>query len=253
MNGTIRFVATHASWFYVFCGLGSAVCLVLFLRAQSGARQALFGLELEMATARRQRALGLFGLIVLVALAVFFITVVVEPRLPSGIPEAVTLVPEAYTPPPTFTNETPTVTATVTPTLTTSVGTPAAQETLTAVPEDEEATPEPSPPATQAPGTFCIIAEPPDGGEVEGEVTFVGSASTEQFLFYKLEAYGPQTEGVWASILGDIVTMPVTNGVLGTANFGGWAAGGYSIRLVIVDTTSNEVASCYISITVPSP
>jgi hypothetical protein len=41
--------------------------------------------------------------------------------------------------------------------------------------------------------------------------------------------------------------------VLGSANFGGWEPGGYSIRLVIVDTTSNEVAGCYVSLNISTP
>ncbi len=252
MIETLRFIATHAAWFYVASGLGAAACLVMFMRAQSGMRQSLFGLELEMATARRQRAVRLLGLLALLAISVFVIAVVVEPGLPSSLPQDEPPVRNAYTPPPTFTNQTPTATATISATLAVPTETPALTELGTPTPAEEETTPEPSPAATQPPGTICIITDPPDGSQVEGEVTFVGTASTEQFLFFKLEAYGPQTGGVWASIVGDVVPAPVIGGVLGTANFGGWEPGGYSIRLVIVDITSNEVASCYISLTVPS-
>jgi hypothetical protein len=49
------------------------------------------------------------------------------------------------------------------------------------------------------------------------------------------------------------VSTPVTGGVLGTANFGGWEPGSYSIRLVIVDITSNEVAGCHLGLDVISP
>jgi len=72
-------------------------------------------------------------------------------------------------------------------------------------------------------------------------------------MFYKLEAYGPETAGAWASILGDVVSTPVVNGALGTTSFDGWTPGSYSIRLVIVDTTSNEVAGCFLSLNVTSP
>jgi hypothetical protein len=253
MRDIIRFIATHAAWFYLACGLGSAACLVMFVRAQRNVKQALFGLEMEIAAASRKRAVRLFALTALLALCVFFIAVVVEPNLPPSERPAATPTPAFYTPPPTFTNQTPTATATFTPTLSMPAEMPLPLGTPTTTPEEEEATPEPSPFPTQPPGTICIITEPADGSQVEGEVTFVGSASTEQFLFFKLEAYGPQTGGIWASIVGDVVSRPVIDGVLGTANFGGWEPGAYSVRLVIVDTTSNEVAGCYVSLNIPPP
>ncbi len=251
MTDIVRFIATHAAWFYLACGLGSVACLVMFVRAQRNVKQALFGLEMEIAAANRKRAIRLFALTALLALSVFIIAVVVEPNLPRSERAEPTPTPAFYTPPPTFTNQTPTATATVTPTLSIPTETPLAVGPPTTTPE-EEATPEPSPFPTQPPGTICVISEPADGSQVDGEVTFIGSASTEQFLFYKLEAYGPQTGSIWGSILGDVVSTPVIDGVLGTANFGGWEPGGYSIRLVIVDATSNEVAGCYVSLNIPS-
>jgi hypothetical protein len=111
----------------------------------------------------------------------------------------------------------------------------------------------PSPLPLQPSSNVCLITSPADGSQVSGEVTFIGSATAKQFSFYKLEANGPQTGGIWASLLGSIVSTPVTGGVLGTANFGGWKPGSYSIRLVIVDITSNEVAGCYLGLDVISP
>jgi hypothetical protein len=253
MRDIIQFIATHAAWFYLACGLGSAACLVMFVRAQRNVKQALFGLEMEIAAASRKRAVRLFALTALLALSVFLIAVVVEPNLPPSERPVPTPTPAFYTPPPTFTNQTPTATAILTPTLSLTTETPVLGDTPTTAPDEETATLEPSPLATQPPGTICIITEPADGSQVDGEVTFVGSASTEQFLFYKLEAYGPQTGGIWASILGDVVSRPVIDGVLGTANLSGWQPGAYSVRLVIVDTTSNEVAGCYVSLNIPPP
>lgn len=111
----------------------------------------------------------------------------------------------------------------------------------------------PSPSPLQPSGNFCLITSPADGSQVSGQVTFVGSATAEQFLFYKLEANGPQTGGIWASLLGSVVSTPVTGGGLGTTNLGGWEPGTYSIRLVVVDVTSNEVARCNLGLEVISP
>lgn len=121
--------------------------------------------------------------------------------------------------------------------------------------------PSPAPSAVTSPtpaiagpaGTVCLITSPAEGSQVSGAITLLGSAKTEQFLFYKIEVNGPQTGGAWASLLGDVVHEPVVNGTLGTANLGGWEPGSYSIRLVIVDTTSNEVAGCYLGLEVVSP
>jgi membrane-bound lytic murein transglycosylase D len=120
-------------------------------------------------------------------------------------------------------------------------------------PRPTTSAPAPTPEPGYPPATLCVITSPADGAQVSGQTAFSGSATTEGFLFYKLEANGPETSGVWASLLGRTVSNPVINGALGTANFGGWAPGDYSVRLVIVDSTRNEVAVCRISLNVPAP
>ena len=255
MANAIHFIADHAAWFYVICALGITTFLMYMFSARRNVRQSLFGLELEFAAISQRRWLRLIILTSLLALLVFVVSNFVQPNLPVSQQEVPTPTRDLLaSPPPTFTNLTPTATQTVTPTLAALTSTPAVvpvtEETL--VPE-EETTPEPTSPPAQAPGTLCQINSPADGSQVVGEITFIGSATTEQFLFYKLETYGPQTGGVWASLLGDVVYSPVLDGVLGSANFGGWEPGGYSVRVVIVDTTSNEVAGCYVSLTIASP
>lgn len=255
MANVIHFIADHAAWFYSVCALGIVVFVVFMLRAQRNVRQSLFGLELEFAAISQRRWVRLIILTSLLAALVFLVVNIVEPNLPVSLRVEPTPTRDFLaSPPPTFTNLTPTATQTTTPTLAAMTGTPAVlavpEETL---PAEEEATPEPTSAPTQGPGTLCQINSPADGSQVIGEITFVGSATTEQFLFYKLEAYGPQTGGVWASLLSDVVYAPVVDGVLGSANFGGWEPGGYSVRVVIVDATSNEIAGCYVSLTIASP
>ena len=255
MAQLIRFIANNAIWFYILCALGVIVFAGLLLRARQSVRQSLFGLEMEFASDRQRRALRLIILTALLGATVFLVTTVVEPNLAvsEGI-EPTATIDFFASPPPTFTNLTPTATQTLTPTLVIPTNTPASAGPAATVSSGEEATPEPTnllP--TQSPDTICLISSPADGSQVVGEITFMGSASTDQFLFFKLEAYGPQTGGVWASLLGDVVSSPVIDGVLGAANFGGWEPGGYSVRVVIVDSTSNEVAGCYVSLTVASP
>lgn len=254
MVAIVQFIASYALWFYLVCTLGLFILLLLFLHAQRDRKRALFGLELEVATTRRRNFLRLMIVVVTLAMVVFFVGTVVEPNLPAYQRASPTSTPNIFaTPPPTFSNVSPIATATLTPTLTIPIET--SQLLATVVDQAQEITPTPTPPpAPVAPvNASCVISNPAEGSEVNGEVTFIGTATTEQFQFFKLEAYGPETAGAWASILGDVVTAPVVNGMLGTANFAGWAPGGYSIRLVIVDATSNEVAGCYVNFSITTP
>jgi LysM repeat protein len=106
---------------------------------------------------------------------------------------------------------------------------------------------------TREPGAVCRIASPDSGATVSGEVTFLGTASAEDFQFFKLEALGPGTDGVWASLLGRVVYSPVEEGVLGTAGLNLWQPGAYTVRLVVVDRTGNEVAGCSINLNIVAP
>ncbi len=252
MTAIIRFIATYARWFYLAGGVGLVVLLVSLLRAQRSIKQALFGLELELAVARRQRAIRLMLLTAAVLATIFVISTIVAPSMPAQTIIIQTATPDLFaTPPPTFTNITPTATPTATPTVPGQETTP--QPAGSTSPGEqpagtEEPTPTALPEPVEGPGAVCAITSPADGSTVSGEITFVGTAAGDEFQFYKLEASGPETGGAWASILGDVVSNPVQNGNLGTVNFGAWTAGGYTIRLTIVDTTSNEIATCFISL-----
>ena len=251
MTQVIEFISLNAAWFYLACGLAAAAFLTGYFIARRSAKQSLFGLEFEVATQRQRNALRLFFILVGIGVIVFLIANVIEPNLVTQERIDPTPTPDIFaTPPPTFTNETPTATVAITATVE-IITTETPQPVLaTLPPATEEITITPTLPSTQPFNTICAITDPIEGSEVSGSVTFIGSATTDQFLFYKLEAYGPETDGIWASLLDDVVRTPVVDGVLGSANLGGWASGGYSIRLVIVDTTSNEIAGCYLSISV---
>lgn len=250
MTGIVRFIAGHATWFYLACALAFTVLLSTYLPARREARSALFGLELEVARARQQRFLRLIAVTLGLAAAVFVIGSVVEPRLPAYWNAEPTPTPDIFaTPPPTFSGQSPTPAATSTPTPTAPPVTLQPQPTAPTG-EPGETTPAASVSPTQSPAGTCAFTSPADESQVAGEVAFVGTATGEQFLFYKLEAYGLETNGAWASVLGQEMDSPVVDGVLGTANFSGWAPGGYSLRLVVVDSTYNEVATCFLTLTV---
>jgi hypothetical protein len=256
----LKFVADNALWFYIAFLVVFILLLVLWLRARRSRRQALFGLELEVALNRQHRAMRWMALVVVLAAGVFSIENFVWPTMPAPeVAEPTPTVDYFATPPPTFTNVTPTASATVTATLSAETVTPPAIATSAVVPRPEETltvtetiTPSAAPPPAPI-GAICVIANPTEGATVSGPVAFTGTADADEFLFYKLEAFGPQTGSTWASLLGDVVYAPVRDGVLGQVNFNGWSPGGYSVRVVIVDTTSNEIASCYTSINITQP
>jgi hypothetical protein len=256
----LKFVADRALWFYIVFVVAFIILLVLYLRARRSRRQALFGLELEVALNRQHRVMRWMALVAVLAAGVFSIDNFVWPTVPAAeVADPTPTVDYFATPPPTFTNVTPTATATITatvpaetmtpPAVATSGGVPAPEETLTVT---QTITPTTAPPPA-AIGAICVIASPTEGATVSGPVAFTGTADADAFLFYKLEAFGPQTGSTWASLLGDVVYTPVRDGVLGQVNFNGWSPGGYSVRVVIVDTTSNEIASCYTSINIAQP
>jgi LysM repeat protein len=109
------------------------------------------------------------------------------------------------------------------------------------------------PPATPEPGAACRITSPANGATVRGDVAFYGTATADDFQFFKLEALGPGTGGSWASLLGRVVYTPVQDGLLGTANLALWEPGAYAVRLVVIDSTGNEAASCALNLTLVAP
>jgi hypothetical protein len=254
MATLIHFIAENAFWFYLACILAIFFFLLFYTRARKNRKEALFGLELELADKHQQRY-GIYILFsILLVFLVFVIQYVIAPDMPVSNSVAATATPDIFrTPPPTFTNITPSPTATITPTLEIPTVTPvfqATSDTGEEATDEETVTPTPMEQPPQSTDAICAINEPADGSTIEGEMIIIGSAYAEDFMFYKLEAYGPETNGVWASIIGDVATQPVIDGVLGTANMSGWAPGGYSLRVVIVDNTSNEVAGCFITINI---
>lgn len=182
-------------------------------------------------------------------------------------------VPTAVIPSPTATATlTPIPTATNTPLpppTQTPVPAPTPTATPTATPTEEppeEAPPppqqqEPAPPAivpVSCPDSRLAISSPGINQTVSGVVPITGRATHEQFNFYKLEfASGANAsqgftwfDGSDRSGGGGAKGPPVESGTLGHFNSAGVANGAYTIRLTVVDTSSNYPAPCQVSINV---
>ena len=170
------------------------------------------------------------------------------------------------TPPPTATN-TPLPTATETP-----LPLPAATETPSPTPTPEpteEPTEEPPPQPVQPPrpppivpavcaDSRLAISSPGVNQTVSGVVPITGRAVHERFDSYKLE-YAPganATQGfTWfdgsdRTGSGGVKGSPVGNGTLGHFNSAGVANGAHTLRLTVVDTSSNYPEPCQVTVNV---
>ena len=183
-------------------------------------------------------------------------------------------------PVPTPVIPTPTATPTLTPTPTaTNTPLPPPPPTQTPVP-DLTATPTPTPTPTEEPqeeapppqqeqappaivpvtcsDSRLAIFSPGINQTVSGLVPITGRATHEHFDFYKLEiASGANAsqgftwfDGSDRSGSGGTKGPPVENGALGQFNSAGVANGAYTIRLTVVDTSSNYPTPCQVSINV---
>ena len=183
-------------------------------------------------------------------------------------------------PVPTPVIPTPTATPTLTPTPTaTNTPLPPPPPTQTPVP-DLTATPTPTPTPTEEPpeeapppqqeqappaivpvtcsDSRLAIFSPGINQTVSGLIPITGRATHEHFDFYKLEiASGPNAsqgftwfDGSDRSGSGGAKGGPVESGTLGHFNSEGVANGAYTIRLTVVDTSSNYPTPCQVSIIV---
>lgn len=180
-----------------------------------------------------------------------------EPILPTPNSAAVALLPTdtplpptpiplpTDTPPPTpLPTETP---VPLPPPTETPVPLPTPEPTAT--PEEPTATPAPVVQAPSCPDGRSVIFQPGVNQVVSGFVPIIGSASHEQFDYYKLEfAPGANAEGGFVYF--DGTATQISGGLLGNFNSPGVSNGVYTIRLIVVDTTGNFPPPCSVTVTV---
>ncbi len=110
--------------------------------------------------------------------------------------------------------------------------------------------PTPVPPVTPAVCTYqgALISSPLNNQQVSGWLTIKGNATVENFKFYKLE-YGKGAKPAnWVWFFGG--EFPVWQGTLGGLNTGNLAPGQYTIRVTVVDKTSNYPPPCDVVVNV---
>lgn len=226
MRTILGFFVSFAPLIYTLLVIGLAMGLRRLLRARTEERNAVYGLEQEIARRHMSQAVTTLSLVGFLAVTQFVLVVFLVPSLPA------------------FANlATPTLNAFTTPTDTLS---PEMLQTLVGS----------TPAATFTPQTSgCIpgvlsITSPKAGTEVKGLVELTGDANIPNFGFYKYE-FAPLGSSIWSAI--EASRTPVTNGKLGKWDTSVIAQGDYQLRLVITDNQGTEMPACIIPIRIKAP
>ena len=257
MDRVFVFLIRNDIWIYIICGLGLFWYTSDFIRAQRGLRSAIFGLERERGKQKRNTALFFMAFFATLIAAVLFVNQRVAPNLPEELLKPPTPPPNPLSTPPlsrpspvgTPPTARPIVTPNIAPTVTLQGqgGGPAEPEPV------DQATQTPTPYVPPTPFVDCTtnlnISEPGNGAAVRGNISFYGTADTENFGAYILETNVPQTNGQWSSLLGREITTPVREGFLGNVNLSMWGSGPDLMRLTTLDIENNITGQCVIQVT----
>lgn len=268
MDRIYVFIIRNDVWMLILASMGLIWYISEFLRARAQLKRAVFGLERERGTQRRNNALLFILMLSGVIGLVLYVNYQIAPTLPTTVLRPNVDPPALGTPlaPPTAVATTPpTPTPPLVPTITLA-SQPGVPPAVDAVPVDEQTTitdtqnaegdtavslPTFSVPPTPVIGCnlTLTISEPRNGAVISGPIEFFGTVNTPDFGGFTLEANGPQTNGQWASLLGRTIEQSVQDGLLGNVNLTEWESGPYLVRLTAVNTNQVELYQCVIQIT----
>lgn len=271
MTDLYIFLIRNDVWIYILSALGLFWYFTNLVQARRILRGAVFNLERERGENMQQTALLFIFFFIAVVGAVTYVNYEIAPTIPAELLKPPTPTPNLIATP--LSSPTPlgsrapvsrfTPTPPIAPTVTlpgNNSATPIVggggpptrpaenngnTQSATVAPTN---TLPPSVPVSRGCSPLVNITQPTSGSDTSGGLSIYGTAISADFNFYKLEIRGPQTNGEWASLTNQTIFEPVDNNFLGNANITGWAPGTYDIRLVVVDTTSNEVGSCTIEV-----
>ncbi len=223
MAAVLRFFIRFAPLIYLLLSMGLLLGIRRLIQARGELREAVYGLERELAHRRSSRAVTSLALVGILAAGELVLVAFLAPSLP-----ALSLL------------ATPTVNLLAVPTTTLaspllSEGTPGATATLEA--------------------SHCIpgqiwISYPRAGDELRGEVVVEGIADVPNFGFYKYE-FSPLGASLWSTI--QAKRDPQPGGELGRWNTSGIAAGDYELRLVVTDNRGEPLPACVIPVRILQP
>ncbi|MCS6828468.1 MAG: hypothetical protein NZ553_17770 [Caldilinea sp.] len=249
-----QIIATYAPYIYLICGLTALYQLYRLWQVREERRQAIFMLERERAV----RELGGIFSVAMLLLVIMGFTYFASRTIPQAIvaaPDAEPTLPPQFalaitptnTPLPVTPSPTPTETATPTPEPPTPQ--PGQQQTIeqppTPTPESAPVAQAGSPPA--CPDARAVISSPGNGATVSGVFTLIGTATHEQFSYYKVEfAPGANAQNGFTYLADG--RGPVFNGALASINSRGFANGPWTFQLTVVDLTGNYPDPCRVTL-----
>ncbi|MBE2220507.1 MAG: hypothetical protein IAF02_03150 [Anaerolineae bacterium] len=269
MEQVFVFILRNDVWIYILSVLGIIWYTSQFLQSRKILKRAMFGLEREKGA--RMQTTAVFFLLFFITTTVFVLYVnnTIAPTIPDSAWKPPTPTPNIFATP--LSSPTPLGTAEIRP----PEPTPALVPTITLAAnalnpptssenEDTQLTdltpiPETATPSGPTPTPFvdCTItlniSEPTNGSVVSEVINFRGTANTPDFAYFRLEANGPETEGVWASLLGRDIDQPVQDNFMGNVNLSQWGDGPYLIRLTTVDSGGFVTGQCVIQVTLDNP
>ncbi|MHC1785349.1 MAG: hypothetical protein AB9891_21815 [Anaerolineaceae bacterium] len=229
MDEFLRFLEKYEAWFYIISGGLALIFIKKMLSAWSELRNAVFGLERELANRRFISAMTVIILIILFTGTEFVLVSFIAPGIPDIQPLA-----------------TPTISLETAPILATpeTDGTQLApQSTASAL-------------VTQAANTEgCEPGKiewqsPTAGEEISGTVKLEGTVNPDNFGFYKYEFSQAGSES-WTTIAAG--NEKHVEGELGTWSTGDMPQGDYLIRLVVVDNQNQPYPACVLPVTITAP
>lgn len=260
MSILIQYIANYAPWIYFVCGVIALYQLYRTWLVRAERRQAVFSLEREKAV----RDLGsifstALSLLLVMGITYFTSTTLVLALGPS-IQNAYAPAPNGepgqnFLPTPTFTPsaldvlsvtpDAPTIEPLLPISSTTTAEQTATPEAVTPTPIPPTATPAPIVQAPACPDQRAVILRPGLNETVSGSVSMVGTATHENFQYYKVE-YAPAGSSSFSYLAGD--KNPVVNGFLATINTNTLGNGAWTLQLTVVDQTGNWPTPCQVTI-----
>jgi hypothetical protein len=229
MDEILRFLEEYEAWIYVFSGALTIIFLKKMLSAWSDLRNAIFGLEREMANRRFISAMTVIILIILFTGTEFILVSFIAPGLPDTKPLP-----------------TPTISMDAAPLQIMVAGDGTQIAPLLA--DADKPTP-----GVNADGCQPGVIEwqsPSEGREINGQVTLEGTVNPENFGFYKYE-YSQAGSDDWTTIAAG--NEKHVEGELGVWNTDDLPQGDYLIRLVVVDNENQPYPACIQPVTITAP
>ncbi len=226
MVAVLQFLHDYAGLIYLLLLLGAIFAIRRLVQAREEQRQAVFGLEKELARHHVGQSVAALSVLIFMALGEFVLLVFIYPALPALAllttpPASRVALPTSTIPPQIF-------------------------ETLNA------STLLPTAPAETSgciPGQI-MITSPKAGEEIRGKVILTGTADAPNFGFYKYE-FAPAGTELWATIQAG--NEPVRDGRLGAWNTSELTPGDYLLRLVVTDNRGAAFPACVVPVRVLAP